>query len=153
MLDLTKQILKESEAQVEALNKILKDKEVEISEAKSQLRHAKDVEIREYCDSNDLLRELSDSFADDFNDCIRQVKAFFPNLDLSHISIDAQPQTPAQPVSSVGTNDLFDNDLMTEPLGDGETPPVDRAKLVGDEARLLKEDSMAEGKDREDPVV
>ena len=34
-LDLTKQLLKESETQVEALNKILKDKEAEISEAKS----------------------------------------------------------------------------------------------------------------------
>jgi len=94
MLDLTKQLLKELEAQVKALNKILKDKEVEISEAKSQLRHAKDVAIREYRDSNDLLKELSNSFADDFDDCIRQVKAFFPDLDLSYISI-AQPQTPA----------------------------------------------------------
>ena len=39
--DLTKQLLKELEPQVEVLKKILKDKEAEISEAKSQLRHAK----------------------------------------------------------------------------------------------------------------
>lgn len=37
-LDLTKQLLKESEALVEALKKILMDKEVEISEAKHHLR-------------------------------------------------------------------------------------------------------------------
>ena len=67
---MTKQLLKESEAQVEALNKILKDKEAEISEAKSKLRHAKDVAIREYRDPNDLLRELGDSFANIFDDCI-----------------------------------------------------------------------------------
>ena len=71
------------------MKKILKDKEVEISEAKSQLRHAKDVAIREYRDSEDHLRELGGSFADGFDDCIPQVKASFPNLDLSHTSIDA----------------------------------------------------------------
>ena len=70
-LDLTKQLLKESEAQVEALNKILKDKETEILKAKSQLHHAKDVAIREYRDSEDLLRELGGSFADDFDDFLR----------------------------------------------------------------------------------
>ena len=37
-LDFTKQLLKESEALVEALKKILMDKEVEISEAKHHLR-------------------------------------------------------------------------------------------------------------------
>ena len=88
-LDLTKQLLKELEEQVEALKKILKDKEAEISKAKSQLRHAKDVAIKEYHYFNDLLRELGSSFADVFDDCIRQVKALFPSLDLFHINIDA----------------------------------------------------------------
>ena len=41
-LDYTKQLLKESEAQVEALKKILKDKDTEISEAKCHLRQAKE---------------------------------------------------------------------------------------------------------------
>ena len=94
-LDLTKQLLKELEAQVEALNKIAKDKEAEILEAKSQLRHTKDVAIKEYHDSDVFLRELNGSFADGFNDCLRQVKTSFPDLDLSHVFIDAQPQTPA----------------------------------------------------------
>ena len=88
-LDLNKQLLKESKEQVDALKKILKDKEVEISDAKSQLRQAKDVVIKEYRDSDNLLRDLGGSFADCFDDCISQVKASFLDLDLSHINIDA----------------------------------------------------------------
>ena len=53
----------------------------------------------------------------------------------------------------MGTNDLFADNPVTGPLGDGETPPVDQAKLVGDEACQLEEDPMAEGKDGEDPVA
>ena len=41
-LDLTKQLLKESEVQVEAMKKILKDKEEEILDAKGHLRQAKE---------------------------------------------------------------------------------------------------------------
>ena len=146
-LDLTKQLLKESEEQVEALKKTLKDKEAKISNAKSQLHQAKDVAIKEYHDSNDLIRELDSSFANGFNDCIRQVKTSFPNLDLSHINIDAQPQTSAQPISSMGTDDLFTNDMVTEPLGDRETP-VDQAKFVEDDVHALE----GERKYGEDPA-
>ena len=136
-LDLTKQLLKDSKEQVEALKKILKDKVAEILDAKSQLCQAKDVAIKEYRDSDDLLRELGSSFADDFDDCIRLVKASFLNLDLSHINIDAQPHTLAQLVSSVGTDNLFVGDTMTEPLSDGEIP-VDQAKSVEDDVRALE---------------
>ena len=101
--DLTKQLLKELEPQVEVLKKILKDKEAEISEAKSQLRHAKGCCTKGI---SWLRRPPKGSFAGGFEDCICQVKASFPNLNLSHIYIDAQPQTPEQPVSSVGTDDL-----------------------------------------------
>ena len=151
-LDLTKQLLKDSEAQVEALKKILKDKEAEILEAKSQLYQAKEDAKREYHDSNDLLRELSSSFADGFNDFFCQVKASFPDLDLSHISIDAQPRTPAQPIYSKGTDELFASGPIADPQGDREIPPVDQAKLVGDEPHPLEEDQRAEGKDGENHV-
>ena len=133
------------------MNEILKDKEAKISEAKSQLCHAKEVTIKEY-DFDDLLRELGSFFVNGFDDCICQVKASFPDLDLSHISIDAQSQTPAQLVSSVGTDDLFANDLVTEPFGDIETP-VDQAKSVRGEARPLEEDPMIKRKDGGDPVI
>ena len=36
----------------------------------------------------------------------------------------------------MGTDDLFADDPMTEPLG--RTPPIDQAKPVGDKARPLK---------------
>ena len=146
---MTKQLLKKAEAQVKALKKILKDKEAKISEAKNQLHHAKDAAINEYRDSDDLLRELSGSFADGFDDCKCQVKVSFLDLDLSHINIDAQPQTPAQPVSFVGTNNLFADDPVTEPLGDGETP-VDQVKSVGDKVRTLEGDLTDGRKDKED---
>ena len=45
-LDLTRQLLEESEAQVEVLKKILKDKEGEILEAKGQHHQAKEVAVR-----------------------------------------------------------------------------------------------------------
>ena len=88
-LNLTGKLLEKSEVQVKALKEILKDKEKEIFEAKIQLRQAKENAIREYHDFDTLLKELGGFFADEFDDCFRQVKTSFPNLDLSHISIDA----------------------------------------------------------------
>ena len=88
-LNLTGKLLEKSEVQVKALKEILKDKEKEILEAKIQLRQAKENAIREYHDFDTLLKELGGFFADEFDDCFRQVKTSFPNLDLSHISIDA----------------------------------------------------------------
>ena len=78
------------EAQVEALKKILKEKEGKIMEVKGQLCQKKEDAIKEYRDFDDLLRELNSSFADGFDDCFQQVKASFPNLDLSRISIDSR---------------------------------------------------------------
>ena len=72
------------------LKKILKDKEGEISELKKQLHQVKGDAIREYRDSNALLYELDGSLADGFNDCFCQVKASFPDLDLSKISINTK---------------------------------------------------------------
>ena len=88
-LNLTGKLLEKSEVQVKALKEIRKDKEKEILEAKIQLRQAKEDAIREYHDFDTLLKELGGFFADEFDDCFRQVKTSFPNLDLSHISIDA----------------------------------------------------------------
>ena len=75
------------------LKQVLEDKEKEIKTAKDQLCQAKEDAIREYRDSDALLAKLGGSFADNFDDCFRQVKASFPDLDLSYISIDAQAQT------------------------------------------------------------
>ena len=69
-LDITKRLLAEAEEQTEALKQVLKDKEEEISSSKKLLRQAKDDAIKEYCDSDALLAELGESFADVFDDCL-----------------------------------------------------------------------------------
>ena len=74
------------------LRQVLKDKQKEVSDAKDRLRQVKEDAIREYRDFDALLAELEGFFADGFDDCLRKVKASFPNLDLSHVSIDAQAQ-------------------------------------------------------------
>ena len=123
---MTKKILEESEAQVEALKEILKNKEREISEAKCQLYQAKEDAVRDYRNSDALLKELGGSFANGFDNCFHQVRASFPELDLSHVSIDAQAQTPAQPVYSEGT---MSSSLMT---------PIPTTRVTEMPARLSK---------------
>ena len=92
------------------MKKVLKDKEEEISQSKKQLRQAKEDAIKEYHNADALLAELGGSFIDGFDDCLRQVKASFPDLDLSHITIDPEGQTPACLVESEGTDELFADD-------------------------------------------
>ena len=65
---MTKKLLEESKAQVQALKEILKDKESEISEAKSKLRQAKEDAVQEYHNSDTLLKELGVFFTDNFDD-------------------------------------------------------------------------------------
>lgn len=83
------------------LKKVLKDKEDEISKSKMQLCRAKEDAIKKYRNSDSLIYELGGSFTEGFDDYLCQVKASFSNLDLSHISINAQGQTSAHPVDPV----------------------------------------------------
>ena len=151
-LGLTKHLLKELEAQVKALKKILKDKEEEILEA-NQLCQAKEDAIKEYYDSNDLLRELNSSFANGFDDCFHQVKASFPNLDLSHIFINAQAQTPTHPVYFEGIDKLFADDSTHDPQGIGETAREDQGKSIEGKARPVEENCIVKEKDGENPIT
>lgn len=82
--------------------------------------------MREYHDSNTLLRELRGSFTDGFDDFFHQVKTSCPDLDLSQVSIDAQAQTPAQPVYFEGT---MSSSLMT---------PIPTTRVTEMPARLSK---------------
>ena len=113
--DLTNRLLGETEEQTEALKKVLKDKEDKIFQSKKLLHRAKEDAIKEYGDFDALLAELGGSFADDFDDCLCQVKASFPDLDLSHITIDAEGQTLARSIESKGTDDLFVDDVNHNP--------------------------------------
>ena len=97
------------------LKKVLKDKEDEFSQSKKLLRWAKEDAIKKYHDFDSLLAELGGSFVDGFDDYLRQVKASFPDLDLSHITTDAEGQTLAHLVESEGTDDLFTDDVNLDP--------------------------------------
>ena len=104
-----------------------------------------------YDDFDALLNELSGSFVDGFDDCFCQVKASFPDLDLSYISIEAQAQTLAQHVYSEGTDELFTDETNPEPQGDEDATPIDQEKYVGDGTRQLEVDQMVE-KNEEPPT-
>ena len=120
-LALSKEVRGKLEKQKELLKKVLADKEKGISEAKDQLRQAKEEAIHEHRDSDALLAELGGSFAEGFDDCLRQVKASHPDLDLSNINIDAPAQTSVQPVHFESTDELFADDVP----GDGGEAQVE----------------------------
>ena len=124
------------------LKQVLEDKEKEIKTVKDQLRQAKEEVVREYHDSDAFLAELSGSYANSFDNCFRQVKASFLNLDLSHVSINAQAQTPAQLVHSESTDELFADDApIDNHNGDGVIAPLKgQVEVEGEEARPLNRD-------------
>ena len=48
------------------------------------------------------------------------MKALFPDLDVSQISIDVVAQTPTKSVEPEGTNELFEADPIPDARGDEE---------------------------------
>ena len=69
------------------MQKVLADKENEITKIEDRLRQAKEEVIHEYRNSNALLAKLGGSFAEGFDDCLRQVKASYPDLALSTLML------------------------------------------------------------------
>ena len=86
-LALSEQVRGELEKQMEVLRQVLKEKGKEIQTTKDQLRQVKEDTTREYRDSDAYLSELKGIYVDGFDHCLRQIKASFPNLDRSHVSI------------------------------------------------------------------
>ena len=72
----------------------MEDKDKEVQDLKD-----KKVAIREYRDSDALLSELGDSFLEDFDAALRQVKKAYPDLDVSNIKVEDQAQTSAIPIA------------------------------------------------------
>ena len=71
---------------------------------------------------------------DGFNNCLHQVKASFPDLDLSQISINDVAQTLVRSVDPKGTDKLFTNDPTPDAQGDREATLQDEhVKSVEDE--------------------
>ena len=129
----SKQDRVELEKQVESLRKVLEDKEKEIADTKNQLRQVKDEAVREYWDSDAFLSKLGESFAEGFDDALHQVKSSYPDLDVSHVSIDTQAQSTAQPVLSESIEDLFVEDVDNAAValqGDRDVAPGGQEKVV-----------------------
>lgn len=125
---------------MEQLRKVLEDKEKEITNTKDQLCRAKEEAICEYRDSNALLAKLGNSFAEDFDDALHQVKTSYPDLDVSHVTIDVQGQTLVQSVHSESTNDLF---AIDDPHGDEDLAPTEsQIKPVEGGARQPDEEKI-----------
>ena len=117
----TEHVRGELEKQMEFLRQILEDKEKEIADTKDRLRQGKEEAICEYRDSDALFSELGGPFAKGFEDSLREVKASYPDLDLSHVNIDTQAQPLVQPVHFESTKDLFADD---DPQGDRESTKI-----------------------------
>lgn len=118
---------------MEELLQILKDEEKEITDVKGQILQAKETAIHEYRDSKLLLTELDSSFTEGYDDALRQVKVSYPDLDVSHITIDAQGQTLAQFVQSESTDGLVAvSDLL---VNEDPTLAVSQVKLIEGDIR------------------
>ena len=139
-LDVTRKALEEPEAQTEALKKVLKDKEREISSLRKQVRQAKEDGKTEFRNFDGFLSKLGGCYANNFNECLRQVKAFFPDLYVSQVSLDDVAQTPARSVESGGIGELFEGDPTPDVHSDGGAAPQEgQAQFVDDENRPVKE--------------
>lgn len=74
----------------------------------------------EFHNSDAFIYELGGCFADDFNDCLYQVKASFSDQDLSSISIDLRQVQIHWSVDPEGTDELFTENPTSDAQGDGE---------------------------------
>ena len=88
--ELLERVRKDLEQSTEEAKKTLKGKDNEIQDLKDGLRQAKEVAVSEYHDSDALLLELGDSFLQDFDDTLRQVKKIYPDLDITNIKVEDQ---------------------------------------------------------------
>ena len=119
--ELSKRERKELEQRMEEAKTALEGNETEIKKLNDGLRQAREVAVREYCDSDALLSKLGDSFLQGFEDTLRQVKKAYPDLDVSNIKMEDQAQTSAMPVALDDTDDLF---AEADGQGDGESTPA-----------------------------
>lgn len=109
--------------------------------------------IRECHDFDALLAEFGGSFAKGFDECLRQVKASFLDLDLSHVTINAQVQTLVQPVHSKSMDELFADDApVDDPRADEEIAVENQIKPIVDSTHHPDDFQFVEEKDEDTPV-
>ena len=68
--------------------------------------------MTEFRNSDGFLTELSDCYDNEFQECLRQVKSLYPDLDMSQVSLDNVAQTPARTIDHEGTDEILEADPM-----------------------------------------
>ena len=93
----------------------------------------------EYRDSDALISELGVSYNDGFDDTLRQVKALYPELDISSVNISVPEQTSVHLDQSKDTNELFGEDV---PVTNALMVLVVEGESKNEEARQVKESEI-----------
>ena len=83
-----------------------------------------------------FLSKLGVSYNGGFDDALRQVKALYPELDVSSISISVPEQTSVHPAQSEDTNELFGDDV---PVTNAPVDLTIKGESKDGEARQAKE--------------
>ena len=83
----TEQKLKLAEQAKDKYYKLTKDLKKVLEDKEKEVRQAKEVVVLEYHDSDAFISKLGVSYNDDFDDALRQVKALYPELDVSFVNI------------------------------------------------------------------
>ena len=90
----------------------------------------------EYRNSDALISKLGVSYNDDFDDALRQVKALYPELDISSVNISVPEQTSVHWAQSKDTNELFEDDV---PITNAPVDLTVEGESKDKEARQVKE--------------
>ena len=114
------------------MKKALEDKEKEV-------RQAQEVVVLEYRDSDALISELRVFYNNDFDDTFRQVKALYPELDVSSVNISVPEQTPIHPAQTEDTNELFKDDV---PVTNAPVDLTIEGKSKNEQACQVKESEI-----------
>ena len=116
--------------------KLTKDLKKALEDKKREICQAKEVAVLEYRDSDALLSELEVSYNDGFDDAVCQVKALYPELDVSSVNISVLEQTSVQLAQSKDTNELFGDDV---PVTNALVDLTVEGESKDGEARQVKE--------------
>ena len=115
-----------------------KDKEGEISMLREQVRRAKEDGKTEFRNSDGFLNELCNCYNNGFQECLHQVKALHPSLDVSQVSLDNVAWSPTRTFNQEDTDEILMADPMPNIQVDGEAAPEDeQVKSVGARIVLL----------------
>ena len=83
-----------------------------------------------------FLSKLGVSYNGGFDDALRQVKALYPELDVSSVNINVPEQTSVQLAQSKDTNELFGDDV---PVTNALVDLTVEGESKDGEARQVKE--------------